>query len=198
MIHVSTARATALLITLGASVLSAQQTWGGLRFGMSEADAMVVLKGRLKRRAASPEAKGGLYEPFERFRVTVGRGDKPLQGLGRLAFETASKQFQRITMLFEFGDGKANDAAIESRAAAYDVIRQQMLEKYGRPAVIEGRCPTGDQLIESYVHDGAGFANCEMTWSLPSQSVRLSLVVGRSNMLVYTKYERKRATPSDL
>ncbi len=101
-------------------------------------------------------------------------------------------------MLFEFGAGKPNDAAIESRVAAYDVIRKQMLGKYGRPAVIEGRCPTGDQIIESYVRDGAGFANCEMTWSMRGQNINLSLIVGQSNMLVYTKYERKRAFPSEL
>ncbi len=90
-------------------------------------------------------------------------------------------------MTFEFGDGKQNDSKIESRVAAYEVIRKQMLETYGRPAVIEGSCPTGDQITESYVHDGAELANCDMTWSLSGQSINLTLVVGQADMFVYTK-----------
>jgi hypothetical protein len=73
------------------------------------------------------------------------------------------------------------------------VIRKQMLETYGRPAAIEGTCPTGGEIIASYVRDGAGFANCDMTWSLAGQSVNLTLVVGQADMSVYTKYEWKRS-----
>ncbi len=78
----NTARAAVVLAVLGTGVLSAQLTWAGLRFGMSEADAMAILKGRLKRQIASTEAKSDLYEPFERFKVTVGRARSPFKDLG--------------------------------------------------------------------------------------------------------------------
>ena len=56
-----TAYASALWIALGASVLSAQQTWGGLRFGMSEAETMAVLKGRLPSLLSSFACQGFIF-----------------------------------------------------------------------------------------------------------------------------------------
>jgi hypothetical protein len=79
----NTARAAVLLAVLGAGVLSAQRTWGGLRFGMSEAETIATLKGRLKRQTPSAEAKSDLYEPFERFKVTPsGRAMIPFRDSG--------------------------------------------------------------------------------------------------------------------
>ena len=138
----------------------AQETWGGLRFGMTEQEALIALKGRSvgdikKNKGAQPYQDNSWYAAFRVTDVVVNE----LRGSADLRFNSLAKTLQMVAVNLE---GLAYlDRPI--RAASTKGIEQSLAQKYGTPKQ-ERKCgPVG------------GAIYCTTVWENASQEIRLIL-----------------------
>jgi hypothetical protein len=140
--------------------LCAQTTWGGLRFGMTSAEARVVLKERsIKERLQSAQRVGSTDVPemllIDVDGVTVGGH----QGKASLRFD--KDRLVQVSIFFEkFEDPKGfkvsacfqgiTSAEAASRSLMVVDLSERMLGRFGRPSVETGTFPTSEELLEFF------------------------------------------------
>ena len=115
---------TVILLAALACSAAAQQTWGGLRFGMKIAEAQEAVK----------DAKPVDSDPAVRV-LEAPVAVRGHEGVARLIFEKES--LVRVGLVFDLGKGKScggvsPDDVLAGERLQRDV-RDALLEKYGKP-----------------------------------------------------------------
>jgi hypothetical protein len=187
---------TFAVLVLTALPLFGQATWGGLRFGMTEAEAKAVLKGRVVATGNPPGTQ--MYTPLKMPSVTVGSA----KGMGTLGFNVKTKTLQRIWLDFSRydKDGSADISEDETvtRITAYGYILQSLLERYGRPVNETGYCPTQDELTAYFVRNPPGTIKCTRLWRESHQAIRMELSVPGKSLFLDIEYKSTSGAGSEL
>lgn len=160
-------KAIAALGTLLSIALSAQETWKGLRFGMTEAEARTSYQGTLQ------------IEPDPKFEVAghvalSGRDQTLVEmpALAVLSFD-ASKKLDSISLYVQspFADKTGNDA-VGSSLAAINHLNEGLVEKYGKPSADRGNCELTARMIV-YERNPSGIWTCNRMWRSDGQNINL-------------------------
>jgi hypothetical protein len=173
-----------------------QTTWGGLRFGMSEAEVKAAMKGRVETTGNAPGTQG--YTPLWIKSVNVG----PATGIATLSFDLKKKTLQRVWLNLSsrgetaFAGLTADEAA--SRVVAYEYVSRQLIERYGRPVNETERCPTGDEAINHFVREPLNTLRCWRLWREPSQTIEMDLNLVGDSLFLTVEYKSRFVTPSEL
>jgi hypothetical protein len=163
----------AVLVVPLCAIASAQTTWGGLRFGMTETEARAGLKNRVvkdvhKDQDAQPAGDDHLvYAAFQVMGVAV----NDFKGSATLLFSSANKRLEQVNVYLEV---KGTDANIE--LASMSLVRE-LSQKYGKP-VVDVSC---DDLMM-----------CEGTWRSRGQAIQLMSIAGHSVLISYVSTNRSR------
>lgn len=176
--------------------LFGQATWGGLRYGMTEAEAKAVLKGRVVSTGNPPGTQ--MYTPLKMPSVTVGSA----KGMGTLSFNVKTKTLQRIWLDFSRHDkdSSADSSQDETvtKITTYGYISQSLLEKYGRPVNATGYCPTQDELTEHFVRNPPVIIKCTRLWRESHQTIRMELSVPGKSLFLAIEYKSTSGAGSEL
>ena len=183
------------LIVLASLLCSAfgQTTWGGLRFGMTEAQVKAAMKGQIEPTGAEPATP--FYWPFRIKSAKVG----PATGIAELGFDV-KKTLQRVSLdLSRYGDLPEITADEQaSRVSAYVYVSSQLLEKYGKPVNETGRCPIRDEAINYLVRKLPDMLTCSRLWSQPSQTIEMKFSLVGNSLFLSIFYKSRSGTPSEL
>ena len=148
-----------MMLAVGCGVLMAQETWGGLKFGMTEGEAQSALKSRATktiRDAASEQPVGSdLYAAIQVTDVKV----SDLPGKANLLFDAKTKKLAQINVSLLL-DGSS--MSIGSRMAYNSIIPESLSAKYGKP-LIDFTCP------------GYGIS-CSAKWKDGKQVISLTIL----------------------
>lgn len=177
-----------VVLLLAALPVLGQATWGGLRFGMTEAQVKAVLKGRvIPTTGGSPGTQE--YTPLKIPSVTAGGA----KGLGELSFNVRQKTLERIWLDFsrydEKSSGGPSDDESATRITTYGYISRSLLEKYGKPVNETGYCPTQDELVEHFVRDPLGSIRCTRLWKERYQTIGMELAVIGKSLFLHIEYK---------
>lgn len=187
---------SALFLLLFAVPLIAQTTWGGLKFGMTEAEVSSVMKDQIEATGFGPGTQ--FYAPFKIKSVTVG----PATGVGTLRFDVKKKTLQGVWLdLYPEHDPavhKLSTSEAGSRVVVYDYVAKQLLEKYGRPVNEAGRCPTRDEAIEHLVMRPLDTIKCTRLWREPSQTIEMKFSFVGVALFLTVEYKSRSTSPSEL
>jgi hypothetical protein len=173
------------VLVLAALPVFGQATWGGLRFGMTEAEVKAVLKGRVVATGNPPGTE--MYTPLRMPSVTAGSA----KGMGTLSFNIRTKTLQRVWLDFSRHDTDSSaelpldDSSI--RITTYGDISRSLLEKYGRPVNETGYCPTEDEMVEHFVHN-SGTIKCTRLWRQQHQTIEMDLSVPGRSLFLWIEY----------
>jgi hypothetical protein len=168
-----TIEATVLLVLLCTSA-GAQTTWGGLRFGMTEAQARAGLKTRVVKDVhKDPDAQpadqdSSVYAGFQVTSVAV----NDFKGSATLLFSTTNKRLEQVNVNLEV---KGTEAYI--KLAGMSLVRE-LSQKYGKP-VVDFSC---DDLMM-----------CEGTWRSSGQAIQLMIIAGHSVLISYVPANRSKS-----
>jgi len=140
------------LILCASTICAAQQTWGGLHFGMKADEVKAALKDRIKDGAPSPARDPNTYnlevKPF-----SVGDA----QGHGYLTFKKQSDQLLAILLVFRSSIPETHcrwDTTPKEGAqivGAIDDVSGKLLENYGTP-VLEQDWPSKEDITNHLVY----------------------------------------------
>jgi hypothetical protein len=129
-----------LALLLGSTVVFPQDTWNGLRFGMTEDEARSALQGRALRGANNaadePSNKGDRYTPIDVTDVQVG---EDLKGIANLVFSRATKRLEQIVVTIRFQESASPNLRDINRRVLID----QLSSRYDNP-VVRYFCPGKD------------------------------------------------------
>jgi hypothetical protein len=150
-----------LALTFFCLPIMAQETWGGLRFGMTEQEVLSALKGRLvgdikKNTGAQPYQDNSWYNAFRVTDVVV----NGLRGSADIGFNALEHTLQMVAV--NFGGLAYLDRPI--RAASTKGIEQSLAQKYGTPKQERKCLPIGKDGKDVF---------CTTVWETAGQEVRL-------------------------
>lgn len=164
----------------GTLLLPAQQTWNGLRFGMTEAEVKIALKGTMI--PAGPKDQPD--EPMDFY--YGGRVENlTLEGLpggAGLAFNKKSKKL--VFVLVTFIPKK-----LQEQSPTVGRIRDDFVKKYGSPALSRGFGPEGcDERISD---------SCHLIFHNAGQSIDVHFLTADEDLIgVEVQYEPFGASPA--
>lgn len=185
-----------LILTLFALPLVGQTTWGGLRFGMTEAEVRVAIRGRVEATGNTPGTQ--FYTPFRIKSVTIG----PATGIGTLSFDVKKKTLQRVWVNLSRKDettlAELSTDEVAARVAAYDYVSKQLLEKYGRPVNETGRCPSHDEAVNHYLIEPLNTLKCTRLWRDHSQTIEMDFSLVGSSLFLTVEYKYRSAASSEI
>ena len=166
-----------LLLLIACSYASAQETWQGLRFGMSEADAQKAYRGTLRSAAGSD-----LLKALEDV-------DQKLEGMSAhavLLFDKKTDALQQIIVNAQkpfAGETNPTNAA-GSSLAAINLLHRDLAEKYGTPITEDGECNlTAAMIVRNPTH-----FSCKKIWKSGGQTITMNwfLFYGRLDLMSLT------------
>jgi hypothetical protein len=149
-----------LLLLAFASATFAQSTWGGLRFGMTEAEARTTLNGRNIRPTPADEKleSGTLVNPF-----IVDATFGSTSGYATPAFSKTTKRLVQVNLTFELD--------------SVEHLISQLSVKYGNP-------------IKAYKCDSAAQDFCSATWKTANQGIGLTVMKFKKYMAVISYFRQ--------
>jgi hypothetical protein len=120
-----------LLLATGCAVVAAQDTWGGLNFGMTETEAQAALKGRATKSirdvaSEQPFWDSGFYAPIQVTDVKVSN----IPGKANLLFDRKTKRLCRVNVNLDLASTSPVPPAMYE-----STITENLTGKYGRPVV---------------------------------------------------------------
>jgi hypothetical protein len=139
----------------GVTFSEAIHTWGGLNFGMTEAQVRSVLGSKMINAGANQS------EVFDRlFMGATAResGVEGFDGHASLFFGKADKRLARINLMLD-----PNSSTDSEKISAYRGLRDNLLKKYGTPVSTSGYA---DDAPESFAAD-----DCNMIFRTGGQTV---------------------------
>ena len=118
------------------STMSAQgvPTWGGLRFGMTEAQVRSVLGGKMLKPGPGPE-----NQPADKSSHDFVAGEvrelsvKGFEGNATLLFNKSSKKLSMVTLMLT----PQKESGDQDKVFAYSRLREDLVKKYGSPVSVE-------------------------------------------------------------
>jgi hypothetical protein len=165
---------TILLILMAAQVASAQTTWKGLRFGMSEADVR-------KEYSASLEK-----ETTEDGEFQLSDANQELFGSRAMAlffFDRNGKLSQiELFMKDPFAD-KAGTGATGSSLALISEMPKKLIEKYGVSVSQKGECDLAAEDI--FENPPTKIFTCDKLWRSDGQTIDMYWSVGNQRVAFF-------------
>jgi hypothetical protein len=142
------------LILAAFGTLSAQNvaTWGGLRFGMTEAQVRSTLGPKMRKVDPGPENQP-IDESSHKFNAGVVRETsvKGFDGEATLLFDKTSKKLSMISLMLK----PQKDISDQGKADAYSRLRDDLVKKYGPPVSVKGSTTifrSGGQSIDVFAY----------------------------------------------
>jgi hypothetical protein len=130
----SVMRKLTLALMILSVALSAQETWDGLRFGMTEAEVKAVLGARaVKPKTDELKGKSNRYEGFIVNDLKIGE----FHGSADLKFDRATKRLLAIFIVTTQDEQRSQSDLLADARFLYE----DYLKKYGKPVRIDG-CAT--------------------------------------------------------
>lgn len=188
----------AFLLAGSMSMCPAQETWGGLQFGMKLDEVKKVLGDRIQE--SDPTAKGQPDEYAWHIKsVKVGEAE----GTGNLMFDKSTDRLVRVGLYFA-GDllknkGKPCRGGTTPEQNAHVVsiitdVSDKLLENYGKPVKDIG-WPTQDDIINHLILGQPNIQASRM-WKPGGQIIEETLFLPCTNPIIYVVY--KPATKGEL
>lgn len=185
-----------LFVLVAAAPCFAQNTWGGLRFGMTPAQARLALKDRPNKSRTEP-ANAELHTPAIFFIDVQGVTVAQHQGTAHLRFDSGQKLAQ-VSLDFSRMDGASggcfkgisNEEAAKRSVIITDVS-EKILERFGKPVSETGTFPTTHQLASFYAHGGdTGVANItgKPPWRTEGQVIEEMLQLPCGSLFLFVSY----------
>jgi hypothetical protein len=154
-----------MMILTAAQIASAQTTWKGLRFGMSEAEVR-------KQYPAVFEKK-----PIQNDEFALVARDQKLVGepaSAELFFDKDGKLDQISLDIEPLADDIEATKAAGSSLAIIQMVNKQLVEKYGQATSTHGKC---DLAAEDLISKAVPIFTCDSLWKSEGQTVNLLWVV---------------------
>jgi len=148
--------------------LCAQTTWGGLRFGMTPAEARVVLKERSIKDRLQPATRVGNTDLPEMLFIDVdGVTVGVHQGKASLRFD--KDRLVQVSIFFARSEPQGSacfqgitTAEAASRSVMVLDLSERMLDRFGQPSVETGTFPTRQELLTFFARGSlTGLADTE-------------------------------------
>lgn len=158
-----------LLICLGvSSIVFAQTTWHGLKFGMSEQDVRGQYQGQLEK---VPSADGS-YQLVDRAqKLTGGNPDAGWQAAAHLHFDKSGKLASVEVVMTDPLLTASGTSATGGSFAAIDVLTEKLVQKYGEPISREGEC--GVTIQDVIQNQPQRIFTCKKLWKAADQTITL-------------------------
>ena len=153
------------MILIAAHMASAQTTWKGLRFGMSEAEARKQYPAQLEKKSI----ENGEFELVDRNQKLI---DKPASA--KLFFDKSGKLDQISLEMEPFAVDVDASKAAGSSLAVIEILNKQLVEKYGQATSKEGKC---DVIAEDFLSESQPTFTCDSLWKSAGETVNLIWVV---------------------
>jgi hypothetical protein len=176
-----------LLVASVASVCRAQDTWGGLRFGMKLDEVKKIMGDRIQE--PDPNWKGDPNEYVWTIK-SVRVGDA--EGKGTLIFSKSVDQLLRIGLQFSGPPVNDDCHAITTpvqNAKTIGIIgdvSNKLLESYGKP-IMDENWPSTDQLVDHFVLHGMPI-RAERMWKSSGQVINETLSLPCSRAFIGILY----------
>jgi hypothetical protein len=167
-------RTIVLLLSLlsGTLLLHAQQTWNGLRFGMTEAEAKLALQGKMI--PMGPKDQPEEPRDFYYGGHVDGLELEGLHGDAALRFNKKSKRLVFVSLLFTTKNPEEEQSPTVGR------IRDDFVKKYGSPTLSRGFGPEGcDERISD---------KCVLIFHGAGQTITVTFLVYTSHEVVSTSF----------
>jgi|SRR5665213_3090682 len=152
-------------------LLVAQQTWNGLRFGMTEAEAKIALKGKMlpTRPEDQPEGQWDFYYGGH----VDGLELEGLHGDADLRFNKKTKRLVFVSLLF-------TPKTPGEQSPTVGRIRDDFVKKYGSPTLSRGFGPEGcDERISD---------KCVLIFHSTGQTITVTFLVWTSHVVESTSF----------
>jgi len=175
------------LILCASTICTAQQTWGGLHFGMKADEVKADLKDRIEAGQPSSAQDQNTYNlALKSFAV----GDA--QGHGYLTFKKQSDQLSAITLIFHGGvlDNSCRwDTTPEEGAkiiGAINDVSGKLLENYGTP-VAQQDWPSQEDITNHLVYR-TNLKDAKRMWRYQGQIVTEWVMLPCSSLSITVNY----------
>lgn len=175
------------LIFCASTICAAQQTWGGLHFGMKADEVKAALTDRINDGKPSAARDHDTYN-LELKSFTVGDA----QGRGYLTFKKQSDQLSAITLVFHggfLGTGCRWDATPEQGAkiiGAIEDVSGKLLENYGTP--VEERDWHDHEDITNHLVYRTDLKDSERMWRYQGQIITEWVMLPCSSLFITVSY----------
>jgi hypothetical protein len=124
------------VILAAIGTLSAQTvpTWGGLRFGMTEAQVRLVLGTKMLKPDPGPENQPADQSSRDFVAGVIRESSiKGFDGKASLLFDKSSKKLSMVTLML----APQKDISDQDKATAYSRLRDDLVKKYGPPVSVK-------------------------------------------------------------
>ena len=159
----------ALLILMTAEIASAQTTWKGLRFGMTEADVRKAYHASLELKR---NEKGEL-SLLDRNQKLAGT-----QATAEFYFGKSGK-LEQIGLSMKDPFAAKPDTAAGSSLAVIETLNDELVQKYGASISRKGTC---DLTAEDLVNARIPIFTCESLWKSGGQTIKMFWVVEKERI----------------
>jgi hypothetical protein len=172
------------VLLMVSATLFAQETWNGLKFGMTQSATREAMhKLGLSEIEKTPDKNSGpdrtLY--FSGFKID----SLPLE-VG--AYFGANTTLQTI-YLRRVSSLEDRNGRIEAWRAT-DLLRDKLTAKYGNPTTSKGECvPNASMLLEAEKRRGYVAYSCDALWVRSDQAIRLSWFFFSKGFKLYVEYK---------
>ena len=127
-------RLALILAAIGTMSAQGVPTWGGLRFGMTEAQVRSILGTKMLKPEPGPE-----HQPLDKsshnFVSALVRelSVNGFEGKASLLFDKSSKKLSMVTLMLT----PQKESSDQDKASAYSRLRDDLVKKYGSPVSVE-------------------------------------------------------------
>jgi len=175
-------------IAILALSLSAQPTWNGLRFGMTEAEVQTALAGKA---TYTPQDDKG-FGHLEKITVAT-NGTAVVVGKGSVQF--AQDKLVKVWLDFSrYEDSRPNNDELAMRSITYGTVTDGVVGRYGKPVRITGSCPAKDDVLKRFVYTPNARLKCTALWKDDNQTIEMS--VDFVGVALFLTIEYKPLAPS--
>jgi hypothetical protein len=154
-----------MMILTAAQIASAQTTWKGLRFGMSEAEVRKQYPASFVKKPIQNDE----FELVDRDQKLVGQSAS-----AELFFDKAGKLEQISLDMEPLADDIEATKAAGSSLAVIQMLNKQLVEKYGQATSANGKC---DLAAEDLLSKSVPIFTCESLWKSAGETINLIWVV---------------------
>jgi hypothetical protein len=161
----------------------AQETWAGLKFGMTPSQAAVIVKGNINEPKPPADTRATLSLANVKVRNQTGTGYLNFSS-GKLAEIELNFNDQEPGSSCTFG----NLDSASRRIIRIGEIGDALSEKYGRPDVEKGPWPSSQQLTIHFATQPPRSIESIRTWRTSGQIIEAKLEVVCGTLLLKVRY----------